>query len=427
MIITDSPRAAFQARILFDRLTGGFARAGAALAQRIQWGELKPGRPTILCLQRALFAKDIAELKKRTDLNLPCLRAAILKKPQSRWIAPAYQRQSHLWFDLNHDLAHVCKDLERFGIAFLDAASRTRPIDAVLAANTDYWQDEALRLACRTRGIPFLALSRESYGISRSRDYVADYYRKGGFYFNGAGCAVASETCVRFLTAQPALRDATVRATGWPRYDAWRDLQMPPLSERRAVTIMAYGDPEQLLYAAENFRDVVTVVAAAATAQQSLPENERTRFIIKMKKRSDAHYISAIRPDLADLGIELTVETPIPELAAQSRLIVGYNTLAVLEGLLADCAIAVPMWSDSECEAAAALLHPDDPEDNDVCYFPRSQAAFAELLQAALAGSLPAKGTRSQRLARFSRHCVVEQDVTASARFETFVRSLLPH
>ncbi len=76
----------------------------ASLPRKLSGATIQAGRPTVLCLQRALFAKDIAELKKRTNLNLPCLRVVAVKKPQTRWVAPQWRRQAHLWHDLNNDL-----------------------------------------------------------------------------------------------------------------------------------------------------------------------------------------------------------------------------------------------------------------------------------------------------------------------------------
>jgi hypothetical protein len=415
----------YQARVAAATMTGGFARAGRNLASRIDWGNLSPGEPTLLCMDRSLFSKDLAEIGKRSSLNLARIRATAIKHPQEKWVAPRWQQQAHFWHYLNTDLSALRPRLEEFGAAFLTAASATHPIDAVVAANTDYWQDEALRLGCRKLGIPFIALSRESYGIGRGRDFVANNYKSGNFYFNGAACAVASQTCVDFMQGQAAMRDARVLATGWPRYDAWRDYPAPPIAARKWITVMAYGDPKQVQYAAENFRDVMQVIINAAERQLSLPEPARVRFIIKMKKKNADDYVQAILPDPARLGIEIVVDTPIPELATQSRMIIGFNTLAVLEGLLGGGAVVVPVWGDADRGVASSLLHPDNPADAEVCYFPRSAAEFASLLDQSLAGQLPAKGSESERLARFSRHSLMEADRTASARFETFVRSIL--
>ena len=412
-------------RLLFDRAVGGISRAGRELAKQIHWGEFKADRPTVLCLERALFAKDIAELKKRAELNLPCIHVVAVKRPQTNWVAPRWQRQAHLWHDLNNGLPMLRDSLEEFAVSFLEAAGAVHRIDAVAAANTDYWQDEALRFGCRKLGIPFIALSRESYGIGRGRQYVAEAYRSGNFYFNGAGCAVASEICAQFLSGQPALRDAQVCATGWPRYDAWLDYPMPPMAARKWITLMAYGDPRQVQYAAANFRDVLKAFAGAAERQLALPPAERLHFVIKMKKRNEDGYIHAIQPNLAELGVEILADLPILDVITRSRLIIGFNTLAVLEGLLGNCAVVVPVWSDSDRDLSASLLHPANPDDQQVCFFPRSVEEFDVLLAQAAAGKLAPKGTEQERLARFSRHSLVNTELTASGRFEAFVRSLI--
>ncbi len=417
--------AGFTLRRVFDSWTGRVEEHARRVAQKIDWGDWRAGRPTILCLERALFAKDIAELKKRTGLNLPCVGVVAVKRPQERWVHPKWRRQAHLWHDLNTHLPRTRAILQRFGVAFLRAAASTHPIDAVCAANTDYWQDEALRMGCRELGIPFMALSRESYGIGRGREFVANNYKSGNFYFNGAACAVASETCRQFMLGQGAMRDAMVCATGWPRYDAWRDYAIPPLPQRKLITLMAYGDPSQVQYAAANFRDVLKVFARAAESQLAKPAEARLRFVIKMKKRNEDAYIREIEPDLERLGVEIVADTPLPDLVTRSRMIIGFNTLAVLEGLLASCAIVVPVWSDSERPASACLLHPDNADDAEVCYFPRSAVEFEALLEQGQAGTLPPRSTLEKRLARFSRHSMVTEAMTASARFEAFARDVI--
>lgn len=422
--MTDLADILATARLAADDAIGYLGRRARRVASYIKWGDWQPGRPTVLCLERALFAKDIAELKKHADLNLPCVGVVAVKRPQERWVTEKWRRQAHLWHDLE-TRPFLRARLEKFGVLFLEAARAVHPVDAVCAANTDYWQDEAIRLGCRKLGIPFIALSRESYGIGRGREFVANNYKSGHFYFNGAACAVASDVCRGFMEGQSAMRDALVRATGWPRYDAWRDYSLPPLDARKWVTLMAYGDPVQVQYAAANFRDVLQSFAQAAERQLTLPPDQRLHFVIKMKKSNEDGYIRAIRPDLDALGIEILADMPLPEICTRSRMIIGFNTLAVLEGLLASAAVVVPVWSDSERDPSASLLHPDNATDAEVCYFPRSVGAFDALLTQAEAGTLQPKGTLEQRLARFSRHSVVTAETTASARFAAFVRDVI--
>lgn len=408
------------------RIGNGFSAAGARLADEISWGSHQPGEPTVLCLTRALFAKDLAELKQRTALNWPTIHVKAVKVPQERWVPEHLRRQSYF----NHDLKvqagrHLRGPLGAFGRAFLEAAGRKHRIDAVMAANTDYWQDEAIRIACQDLHIPFIVLSRESYGIGRGRRFVAENYGRGHFHFDGAACALASHTCVEFMQSLPAMQQAMLRATGWPRYDSWRQLNASPLAQRRTVTLMAYGDPRQLQYAAQNFADVLAVFAESARRQAERPAEARLRHVIKIKKPNEDGYIREALPDLAATGISITAETPLPELISQSRAVIGYNTLAVLEALLGDCAVIVPFWGDAARTPADTLLHPRNGSDAAVCYFPQSIGEFTTLSDAVAAGSLDAKGSREARLARFSQHSDMSSELTSSARVEAFVREVI--
>jgi hypothetical protein len=220
------------------------------------------------------------------------------------------------------------------------------------------------------------------------------------------------------------MRGRPVEATGWPRYDAWLDLPLPPLEARTTYTLLAYGDPSSYHYAAENFRQVLLSFAAAVRNVRAAGD-KTSRFVIKLKKANEGGYIHDAVPDLQALGVEVRADLPLPELFAESRLVVGYNTLAILEGLLGDSAVVVPFWGDAERAKFETLLHPDEPEDAEVCYFPRDPAAFEALLEKSLAGGLPAKSTREARMKRFSRHSIVSREETSSARVEAFIRGVL--
>lgn len=405
--------------------SNGYARAGRRLARQIDWDLRHEGGLTVLSLTRALFAKDLAELKQRTSINWPTIHVKAVKAPQEDWVPEELRRQSFFNHDLKTTARNLREPLGMFGRAFLTAAQQRHRIDAVMAANTDYWQDEALRIACTELGIPFIVLSRESYGIGRGRRYVAENYGKGHFHFDGIACAVASRTCEEFMGSLPAMRDSLVRATGWPRYDPWRDLNAAPLQQRRTVTLMAYGDPRQLQYAAGNFREVLGIFVESARRQTNRPESDRLCHVIKIKKANEDGYIRDLVPDLEGAGVLVTADIPLPHLISQSRAVIGYNTLAVLEALLGDCAVIVPFWGDADRAPTETLLHPDKAADAAVCYFPRSVGDYAELSAAIEAGTLPALGTRQARLDRFSQHSEMSSDLTASARVEQFVRDAI--
>src|SRR4051812_26918656 len=69
--------------------------AGAKMARRIDWEGARPGRITVLCLERSQFIKDIEELRLRTDINWITLSSTRVKARQELWVPEADRQQSY--------------------------------------------------------------------------------------------------------------------------------------------------------------------------------------------------------------------------------------------------------------------------------------------------------------------------------------------
>jgi len=135
--------------------------------------------------------------------------------------------------------------------------------------------------------------------------------------------------------------------------------------------------------------------------------------------------LKEIEPGYESAGLLVTADLPLPELLADSRIAIGYNTLAILEALLADTAVVVPCWGDSKRDQHRSLVHFENEQDQQVCYFPYSSQEFRQILDQAINGSLQPKGTREDRLGRFSLHSKVDPTKRASQEVEKFIRSFL--
>jgi hypothetical protein len=404
----------YLARLALAALTGGIDREGRAVAGEIDWSTWQPGRPTVLCLKRATFIKDVQEARARTNLNFVTVRATRIKTAQEKWMPPEWRIQSYFTDLMNHDLAPFRPYLQRFAEAFLKAAMKTHPIDAVMAGNTDYWQDEAVRLACKALGIPFLVLCRENYTIAQDRANVLNHYTKANFRYSGAGVAVYSEISKATMERIGAYPPGAVWVTGAPRFDHWHQIKPVPEAERNCITLISYA--YKIYEAMENFRDVSEVFAEFAAEEPGL------RFVLKLKKENEADDAFALYPPLRDSKVELTADWPLVDLYPKSRAIIGCNSLAVAEALLSDAAVIVPAWRDALKDPNTCLYHYSSEEHRRCMYFPRSVEEFRELLQRAVAGELPALGTPDERLACFNEHIAFSRDITASEKVEAFVR-----
>src|SRR4051812_26888983 len=130
----------YSCRLGIDQMSGRLNRQARQVADQVRWGPIVAGRPTVLCLDRAMFIKDITELQKRANLNLPCLHVKAVKRPQEAWVPGRWRRQTFLGNDLRTKLPRLREGLRKWGVALLKSISEQHPIDAVMAANTDYWQ-----------------------------------------------------------------------------------------------------------------------------------------------------------------------------------------------------------------------------------------------------------------------------------------------
>jgi hypothetical protein len=401
-------------RLALAALTGAIDRAGRTVASEIDWETWQPGRPTVLCLKRQTFIKDVREARSRTDLNLVTVRATRIKTIQENWIPPEWRIQSYFTDLLNREMADFRPHLQRFGEAFLKAAMQVHPVDAVMAGNTDYWQDEAVRLGCKALGIPFLVLCRENYTIAQDRSNVLNHYTKARFHYSGAGVAVYSEISKATMDRIGAYPKDSIWVTGAPRFDHWHQLKSLPESERNCIVLLSYA--HKIYDAMENFRETAEIFSEYAARVPDL------KFVVKLKKSNEDVDAFALYPPLREAKVELTADWSLLDLYPKSRAVIGCNTLAVVEALLSDAAVIVPAWADALANPSTCLYHYDVPEHAKCIYFPRSAQEFRNLMDRAITGSLPPLGTPEERLACFNDHIAFSRDRTAAQKLEDFIR-----
>ena len=123
-----------QLRLAVDRFSGRVEQSAEALARQVDWSSPRRNDlPTILCLDRALFRKDVEEMQVRTAINFVGISTTKVKRILERWVPPVGRDQTYFTKMLETNLHHLKKTLEAFGVAFLTEATAARHIDAVMA------------------------------------------------------------------------------------------------------------------------------------------------------------------------------------------------------------------------------------------------------------------------------------------------------
>lgn len=331
---------------------------------------------------------------------------------------PEWRVQTYFTDLLQRDLRHFRHYLVSFGRELLTAASNVHRIDAMLSANTDYWQDEALRLAGQELGIPFLTLCRENYTIPFDQKTVTTRFRAGKFRYSGTAVAVYSAPTKDVMERSGCFVPDSVVVTGAPRFDRWRDVESLPFAERDCLTIISFASP--LYYAPVAFRATEQAVAAAHAECKS-----KTRIILKIKKQNEADDNRTAAPSLVGVGAEVVADWSLFDLLPRSRAVIGYNSMAVAEGLLADVPVIIPYWGDA-IQLSQSMFDANSQLDRSCIYFPRSPDELRDLTKTALTTGLPAIGSTAERLKCFSKVIEAPLDTTSSALVEAFIRRYLP-
>jgi hypothetical protein len=366
-------------------------------------------------MNRAVLASDLQALAQRTNLNFASIGAAAFESLLSRHVPPKLQTQTFYTRTYLQSETGLKRRLKGIAGTFLNETRARIPFDAVVVANTDYWQDEVLKDACGEQSLPFLVLCRENYAVKYEQELLRERIKESGFTFRGTAVAVASDITRDIMLSTGAYRPGTVTTVGWPRFDSWSGSKPIVEEDRTLITLVSYQQATYL--APENF--VAVLKEFVRTARRS---GRADRFRIKLKKASHLRGLLMACPELLLSGIRIVAKQPLDALLRKSRVVIGYNTTGILEAYLTDAAVIVPWWGDAIRSEDNCLVTEDNESDRRTTYFPTSQEALRLLIDKALDNALPPLGSPEDRLRQFKRFVWFDRSETSSSRFEAFVR-----
>jgi glycosyltransferase involved in cell wall biosynthesis len=272
--------------------------------------------------------------------------------------------------------------------------SRHSPIDAVLTANYGYYNQREFAAALRQAGTPFIALHKENVKSPGRVKYWHPIYRARG-RFEGTKILVYSNTERELQITSGVANAGDVVVTGMPRLDRvhrWRK----EYHDQAPAT-----GPHQLLFFAFWKREKLTATERVSNARVRTENNEEwsrlnwnelceTTYcaIIELaRSRPDIRVVMKTKPQSVRLEaiLKMLGETadalpsnfvivkggdPI-QLIAESQVIVGFNTTALLEALAAGKPVIVPDFGEARDPAMAGLIidlgeavhKPDSPDE----------------------------------------------------------------
>lgn len=378
----------------------------------IDWGAMDK-EVTVLCLGRESFVKDIRELRARTGVNYPVVVGGFTRF-QMGWTPAAMQVQTFYQAYRGAGAQQALVKSTQYAKSLILLASRRKKIHALLSANFDYWQDAGFKKACQELAIPFLVLSREHPVIPAVCDVVADWYRRAEYRFEGSAIAVAGESTRDVLERAGTICDADrIVMTGLPRFDAWLDVDSSRRADQRGlVTLLTFTEG---YYADDTFKEVLQVFCEAAAQHQ----NESVKFLVKTKDMDDSLAVRRLIRELNCAAVECTHERELFEVLPDSRLVINYNSLSLVEAALANAVIVIPAWGQCQQRGPQAMYSADQAAVARLVRFAQGPGALREAIAASLSPGffapdaearmafvnhfvhLPAQGSCSQEFEKF--------------------------
>jgi hypothetical protein len=341
----------------------------------IDWGDMGHDK-TVLCLYRESFVKDIAELRKRGHINYPIVTGGFTRF-QMVWLPKSMQIQT-FYQSKDHD-GDSFKNGTLYAEHLIRLVQRKYPVHAILSANFDYWQDKSFKTVCKQQKIPFLVLSREHPVIPKVCDTVGDWYRRSQYQFNGTAIAVAGRSTKDvILKAETICSSEQVFITGLPRYDAWKDVDTNlPFQDRPFITLLTFT---RGYYADQTFEEILNLFIKAAKNNI----DSGLTFLIKTKDAADTHYIQKMISSDKLKNLECSHESDLFDVLPKSRLVINYNSLSLIEAVMARASIVIPAWGDCESTGEQAMYAADNPKIAKIVKFAKSPEQLLETISASV-------------------------------------------
>jgi hypothetical protein len=215
-----------------------------------------------------------------------------------------------------------------------------------------------------------------------------------------------------------ACKPDQVRVVGAPRFDAWRERTDVPAKDALVLlSFRGHGYRAPVL-----FKEVLEVFVEEARTAANDSSKPEMSYVIKAKDRADrASILAMIRNPPANLTVEDA--TPMRPLLQRARLTIGFNSLALVEGMMTDARICIPYWGESRALDRSLLVF-DPAKDfcRDAADWPSDRDQLRALIRDARVN--PAMADQRQKAARdktINSIIHVDTNVTSSELVEKMV------
>ena len=377
------------------------------------------GEDIVFYLQRTAFDKDIQILREQTPLRFIALSRGYTVA-QYLWFPKEMRQQTYFstFVGKKYDRA-IRKSTKLFNL-LLDQIEKTNTVSAVFSANFDYWQEAGLFAAAEDRKKLVLIISREHPVVPKAIETVSKWYLETKFKFAQGKVVVAGPSTKNVLVRSRVCKNSQILEFGLPRYDPWAKL-MPSAGYEKTrpnITLMSFADG---YYANDTFIDVLNIFLEIAEKLQFLDVN----FIVKSKDEEDTRLIGALIPKSKQKFLKINHSVPLYKLLLNSRAVVGYNSLALVEAALAKTPIILPAWGQCREDGDDVMYPKSQLVSGGLVKFASSSLELKKILQDFSAGSVDFNPSEEQILNFVKRFISFEMESSSANKiYSEFKKSL---
>lgn len=326
-----------------DKILSLIAKALSFFPERISgrlfskiFVDIPPGHgPLVIVSLREQFSRDVDQLEKNTDLRFAKIPNHYVNKILPFYAKKIKKRQTEYQKHLNTDFLD---EGVNFFQGILDVASKRGEISCFLSGNIDYWQDAPIKRISKTRNIPFVALVKEHPNIPSNRKNVDERYSAINFNFDGDKALVGGKHTYDFLIHNRLSDPSKIKITGFPRLDYWHPKIYSGNRQRNAITLITFNNKN---YRGEDaFEEVLETFLSISESHQYSHEFD---FIIKCKDPADYRNIRA-KHQKNYSSVIFEYYDNLENILERSFVVIGLNSLAVMESLIAVPNVVIPTW-----------------------------------------------------------------------------------
>jgi hypothetical protein len=305
----------------------------------------------VLCLSRSIFIEDVkAMASKSNDIQYFYFNKNLLGMAVERFLPQPELNEKNYHIDTRYDEGK--EKLFTFVSDVFKVLHRHLKFDAVMSGNFGYVDQQEFFRICRLNQIPAIVLYKEGMTVSSFYDTVAEHYKSKMFL---ADKILFYNEDIRKNMMRGninGLKEEKTASVGIPRLDNYISA---PQSKTKHIVFFSFVPNEKFSYMTED--DKILKIAKKRSEDfhkhvfQFALKHPDWQITVKTKRaRHYARYAKEVmRKHYGDgkiKNVKITRKDNTTGLIKSASIVVGFNSLTLIEAIMADRLVISPYFGD---------------------------------------------------------------------------------